>query len=54
MASILTAGSTIAMGSIVPALGEEKALAQALNAIARQPDIAKDITLLVLYLSEWR
>lgn len=43
-ASIVTAGLTIAVGSIAPALGEGKALAQALSAIAQQPDIAKDIT----------
>lgn len=30
--------------SIAPALGEGKVLAQALSAIAQQPDIAKDIT----------
>ncbi|MBE9046534.1 F0F1 ATP synthase subunit C [Pleurocapsales cyanobacterium LEGE 10410] len=44
MASIVTAGLTIAVGSIAPALGEGKALAQALNAIAQQPDEAQDIT----------
>ncbi|WP_019509377.1 F0F1 ATP synthase subunit C [Pleurocapsa sp. PCC 7319] len=44
MASIVTAGLTIALGSIAPALGEGKALAQALNAIAQQPDEAKNIT----------
>ncbi len=36
--SIATAGLTIAIGSIGPALGEGKALAQALQAIAQQPD----------------
>ena len=44
MASIVTAGLTITVGSIAPALGEGKALAQALNAIAQQPDEAKNIT----------
>ncbi len=44
MASIVTAGLTITIGSIAPALGEGKALAQALNAIAQQPDEAKNIT----------
>ena len=44
MASIVTAGLTITIGSIAPALGEGKALAQALSAIAQQPDEAKDIT----------
>ena len=44
MASIITAGLTITIGSIAPALGEGKALAQALTAIAQQPDEAKNIT----------
>ncbi len=44
IASIVTAGLTITVGSIAPALGEGKALAQALNAIAQQPDEAKNIT----------
>ena len=44
MASIVTAGLTITVGSIAPALGEGKALAQALSAIAQQPDEAKNIT----------
>jgi F-type H+-transporting ATPase subunit c len=44
MASIVTAGFAIAVGSIGPALGEARALAQALDAIARQPDSAPAIT----------
>jgi F-type H+-transporting ATPase subunit c len=36
--SILTAGLTIAIGSIGPALGEGRALAEALRSIAQQPD----------------
>ncbi|MDJ0689285.1 MAG: F0F1 ATP synthase subunit C [Xenococcaceae cyanobacterium MO_188.B32] len=44
MASIVIAGLTITVGSIAPALGEGKALAQALSAIAQQPDEAKNIT----------
>lgn len=36
--SILTAGLTICVGSIGPALGEGRALAEALRAIAQQPD----------------
>ena len=44
MISIATAGLTITIGSIAPALGEGKALAQALTAIVQQPDQAKDIT----------
>ena len=38
MVSIITAGLTIAIGSIGPALGEGRAVAQALSAIAQQPD----------------
>ncbi len=44
MASIVTAGITIAIGSIGPALGEGRAVAQALSAIAQQPDEANTIT----------
>lgn len=42
--SIITAGLTIAIGSIGPALGEGRAAAQALQAIAQQPDEANTIT----------
>ena len=42
--SIVTAGLTIAIGSIGPALGEARAAAQALEAIARQPDEENTIT----------
>jgi len=42
--SIFTAGITVAIGSIGPALGEGRALAQALEAIARQPDASDSIT----------
>jgi F-type H+-transporting ATPase subunit c len=44
MISILTAGLTMAIGSIAPALGEGRAIAQALSAIAQQPDEANTIT----------
>lgn len=44
MASIISAGLTIAIGSIGPALGEGRALAEALKAIAQQPDEANTIT----------
>jgi len=44
MWSIIIAGVTIAIGSIGPALGEAKALAEALSGIARQPDEAGTIT----------
>ena len=42
--STFTAGLTIGMGSIGPALGEGRAVAQALAAIAQQPDEAGTIT----------
>ena len=42
--SIITSGLTIALGSVGPALGEARALAQALESIARQPDEANRIT----------
>lgn len=44
MASIVTAGLTIAIGAIGPALGEGRAVAQALSAIAQQPDEGGTIT----------
>ena len=44
MASVLVAGLTIAIGSIGPALGEGRAVAQALSSIAQQPDEANTIT----------
>jgi F-type H+-transporting ATPase subunit c len=44
MVSIAVAGLTIALGSIAPALGEGRALAQALSAIAQQPDESGTIT----------
>lgn len=42
--SIVAAGLTIAIGSIGPALGEARTAAQALAAIAQQPDEANTIT----------
>ncbi len=44
VASIITAGFTISIGSIGPALGEGKAVSTALTAIAQQPDEAGTIT----------
>ena len=44
LASVVTAGLTIAIGSVGPALGEGRAVAQALDAIARQPDASDRIT----------
>jgi F-type H+-transporting ATPase subunit c len=44
MMSIFVAGITMAVGSIGPALGQGRALAQALSAIAQQPDETNNIT----------
>jgi len=41
---IAVAGATIAVGSIAPAFAEGKALAQALESIARQPDASDTIS----------
>jgi len=42
--SIFTAGLTIAIGTIGPAIGEARTAAQALSAIAQQPDEGNRIT----------
>lgn len=42
--SIIMASITISLGSIAPALGEARALTQALQSIAQQPDEANTIT----------
>ncbi|TFG50121.1 MAG: F0F1 ATP synthase subunit C [Gemmatimonadales bacterium] len=42
--SIVTAGLTIAIGSVGPAFGEARAVVQALSSIAQQPDEAGTIT----------
>ncbi|NQT87157.1 F0F1 ATP synthase subunit C [bacterium] len=44
LASIVSAALCIAIGSIGPALGEGRSLAQALQSIAQQPDEAGTIT----------
>ena len=44
IASILTAGFTIAFGAIGPALAEGRAVATALTALAQQPDASSTIT----------
>ena len=44
MISVFTAGITIAIGSIGPALGEGRAAARALTAMAQQPDESNRIT----------
>ena len=38
VASVFTAGITMAIGAVGPALGEGRAIAQAMMAIAQQPD----------------
>ena len=42
--SIVTAGVTIGLGTIAPALAEGRAIAQALLAIAQQPDEAATLS----------
>ncbi|HDP95470.1 MAG TPA: F0F1 ATP synthase subunit C [Candidatus Aminicenantes bacterium] len=44
VASIVTAGITTAFGTMAPALGEGKAVSQALSSLARQPDASATIT----------
>jgi len=44
IARIVVAGFTIAIGSIAPALAEGRALAQALESMARQPDASDAIS----------
>ena len=43
-ASIVTAGLTIGVGCIGPALGEGRAVAVALSSLAQQPDASATIT----------
>lgn len=42
--SIIVAGLTVMGGSVAPALAEGKAVAAALDAIARQPEAASTVT----------
>jgi len=44
MTSIFTAGLTISLGAIGPALGQGRAVATALSALAQQPDASTTIT----------
>ena len=44
VASIVTAGITTAFGTMGPALAEGKAVANALNSLAEQPDASATIT----------
>ena len=41
VASIVTAGLTIGMGSMAPALGEGRSVSTALTALAQQPDASR-------------
>lgn len=43
-ASVISAGLTIGIGAIGPAVGEGRAVAQALASLAQQPDEANTIT----------
>ncbi|MBY5958988.1 F0F1 ATP synthase subunit C [Membranicola marinus] len=42
--SIVTAGLTTGIGSMMPAIGEGRAVSTALSSIAQQPDAASTIT----------
>jgi F-type H+-transporting ATPase subunit c len=42
--SIITAGITIGLGSIAPAIGEGRAVSTALTSLAQQPDASNTIT----------
>jgi F-type H+-transporting ATPase subunit c len=44
IASIIASGLCISVGAIGPAIGEGRALAQALSSIAQQPDVTNTIT----------
>ena len=44
LAAMITAGLTISIGSLGPALGQGRAVAQALASIAQQPDEANTIS----------
>jgi F-type H+-transporting ATPase subunit c len=44
LAAIVTSGMTIAIGSLGPALGQGRAVAQALASIAQQPDESNNIS----------
>jgi F-type H+-transporting ATPase subunit c len=44
VASVVTAGLTIGIGAIGPALGEGRAVAEGLRSVAQQPDEASTLT----------
>jgi F-type H+-transporting ATPase subunit c len=44
LVSLVTAGLTMCIGSIAPAIGESKAISAALNSLAQQPDASSTMT----------
>jgi F-type H+-transporting ATPase subunit c len=44
LVSLVTAGFTMCIGSIAPAIGEGRAISSALSSIAQQPDASSTIT----------
>jgi F-type H+-transporting ATPase subunit c len=44
MTSIITAGATTGLGTMIPAISEGKAVSAALQALAQQPDASATIT----------
>lgn len=44
MVSIIAAGLTTAVGCMIPAIGQGKAIEKALQSIAQQPDVDQTIT----------
>ncbi|MCB2016936.1 MAG: F0F1 ATP synthase subunit C [Hydrogenophaga sp.] len=44
LASIIGAALVIAIGAIAPAIGQGRAIAAAMDAIARQPDAANNVS----------
>ncbi|HTU45408.1 MAG TPA: F0F1 ATP synthase subunit C [Bryobacteraceae bacterium] len=44
LVSLVTAGLTMCIGSIAPAIGESKAISAALNSLAQQPDASSTVT----------
>lgn len=44
LVSLVTAGLTMCIGSIAPAVGESRAISSALSSIAQQPDASGTIT----------
>lgn len=44
LVSLITAGLTMCVGSIAPAIGEGRAISSALSSLAQQPDASSTIT----------